>query len=154
LSTERIAIVAALLALAACASPSSDKAAGVAAPAAAVPTQAAAQPLPPLKGTRWRGIINPAFDQSHVPWLEFVTDGRISGYTGCNMLSGEWRTESGKVEVGRLVTTKRACAGPESEVERQFLAAFGGQSQVSREGAKLVVTNPADGRRFEFYKAD
>ena len=147
---ERVAIVAALLALAACASPSSDKAA----PAAAAPAQAAAQPLPPLKGTRWRGIINPAFDQSHVPWLEFVTEDRVSGYTGCNMLSGGWRTEAGNVEVDRLVTTKRACAGPESEVERQFLAAFEGKSRVSREGAKLVLTNPANGRRFEFYKAD
>ena len=142
-----------LLALAACASPSSDKTAAVPVPAAA-PAQTAAQPLPPLKGTRWRGVINPAFDQSHVPWLEFVTEDRISGYTGCNMLSGGWRTESGKVELGPLVTTKRACAGPEAEIERQLLAAFSAQSRVSREGAKLVVTNPADGRRFEFYKAD
>lgn len=145
---QRLAIVAALLALAACASPA-DKTA-----AAPAPAQAAAQPLPPLKGTRWRGIINPAFDQSHVPRLEFVSDDRISGYTGCNMLSGEWHAESGKVELGHLVTTKRACLGPESEIERQFLAAFGGQSAVTREGAKLVVTNPGNGRRFEFYKAD
>ena len=140
----------AALALAACAA-STDKAAGA---RPAVATQAAAQPLPPLKGTRWRGIINPAFDQSHVPWLEFVTDDRISGYTGCNMLSGGWHMKDGKAELGHLVTTKRACAGPESEIERQFFAAFGGESVATREGAKLVVTNPADGRRFEFYKAD
>jgi len=136
----------AVLALAACATPSQE---GTRAAAAAP-----AEPMFALKGTRWRGIINPAFDQSHAPWLEFVSDERISGYTGCNMLSGGWHDERGQVQLGALVTTKRACAGPESEIERQLLAAFGAQSRLTRQGSKLVVTNPANGRRFEFYKAD
>lgn len=139
----------ALAALAACSGTETRDAASKTAAA-----QPAADPLWPLKGTRWRGIINPAFDQSHTPWLEFVSDDRISGYTGCNMLSGGWRMEGGRAMLGPMITTKRACAGPEAEIERQFLAALGPHSSFSREGSKLVIRNPDDGRRFEFYKAE
>ncbi len=114
--------------------------------AAAVPAQGLA-----LQGTRWRGIISSQFDQSHTPRLDFVTPGRISGYTGCNMLSGTWREEGGAVRFGQLVTTKRACAGPESEIERRLMAALSDQSRATREGPKLVVTAP-NGRQFDFYE--
>jgi heat shock protein HslJ len=144
-----IAPLAALLALVACSGAETYDAAPKAAAA-----QPAADPMWPLKGTRWRGIINPAFDPSHTPWLEFVNDERITGYTGCNMLSGGWRMDNGRAMLGPMITTKRACAGPEEEIERRFLAVLGPKSSLSREGSKLVITNPDDGRRFEFYKAD
>ncbi len=115
---------------------------------AAAPAQSLA-----LAGTRWRGIISSMYDASHTPRLEFVTADRVSGYTGCNMLSGSWREEGGGARFSHLVTTKRACAGPESEIERRLMAALGEESRATREGAKLVITGP-DGRRFEFYKEE
>lgn len=115
-------------------------------------TAAPAQSLA-LVGTRWRGIISSMYDPSHTPRLDFVTADRVSGYTGCNMLSGSWREEGGAAHFGQLMTTKRACAGPESEIERRLMAALGDRSRAIREGAKLVIIGPED-RRFEFYKEE
>ena len=112
-------------------------------PAAAAAPAAAAGVV--LANTRWRGVV-PGVDEGSTPWLEFA-DGRVAGYTGCNMLSGPWRVESGEIRVGPLATTKRACAGPGNEVEHRVLAGFGGR--VTREGGRLVAVG-AGGERIEF----
>lgn len=116
--------------------------------ATAPPASAPGAPSPSLSGTRWRGVVEGEVDEASVPWLEFV-EGRVAGYTGCNMMSGPWRMDNGEIHLGPLVTTKRACAGPGSEIERRFLASFGERSRVSREGARLVAVAPG-GERFEF----
>lgn len=105
-------------------------------------------PSDSLSGTRWRGVVEGQVDEASMPWLEFV-DGRVAGYTGCNMLSGPWRVEGGEIHVGPLVTTKRACAGPGSEIEKRVLATLNERSRVSRQGTRLVTTAPG-GERFEF----
>jgi heat shock protein HslJ len=87
-------------------------------------------------------------DEGATPWLEFV-DGRIAGYTGCNMLSGSWRMESNEIRVGPLVTTKRACAGAGNEVERRLLSAMNERAHLTRQGERLVASGPG-GERFEF----
>jgi heat shock protein HslJ len=98
-----------------------------------------------LTNTRWRGNV-PGVDEGSTPWLEFV-DGRVAGYTGCNMMSGPWRVENSEIRVGPLATTKRACAGAGSDVEHRVLAGFGGR--VTREGDRLIAVGPG-GERIEF----
>jgi heat shock protein HslJ len=105
-----------------------------------------------LQGTRWRGVIDPATDARFTPWLEFVSEGRVSGYTGCNLLHGGWKGEGGAVRIGPLVTTKRACAGPEQAIEHRVVSALSERSTVAREGDKLVFTTP-EGERVEFVEA-
>jgi len=117
----------------------------VAAPGATSPPAAAGTAGVILTNTRWRGVV-PGIDEGSTPWLEFV-DGRVAGYTGCNMMSGPWRVENGEVRVGPLATTKRACAGPGSEVEHRVLASFAGR--ITREGARLIAVG-AGGERIEF----
>jgi len=124
------------------------------APEATAPSRApaaapAAAPLS-LAGTRWIGVVEGSPDPRSLPRLEFVTSERVAGYTGCNMMSGGWRMEGGTVRVGPLVSTKRACVGPESEIERRVVAALAGT--VKREGDRLVFTG-AGGERFEFMPA-
>lgn len=138
--------VAALLAiaLAACA--------GAPAPKAEAPTARAAAPAigESLSGTRWIGVVPGSPDPRTLPRLEFVSSERVTGYTGCNMLNGGWHVEGATIRVGPLVTTKRACAGPENDIERRLLATLGGV--VTREGDRLVFTG-ANGERFEFTPA-
>lgn len=124
---------------------------GLAACAATVaPGPAADAALPAsLVGTRWVGVAEGA-DPSALPRLEFVREGRVTGYTGCNLMSGTWQVEAGEIRVGPIVATKRMCVGPEGEVERRFLAAAGGR--VLREGGRLVFSGPG-GARFEFTPA-
>jgi heat shock protein HslJ len=114
-------------------------------------TDEANMPAAPLAGTRWVGLVNIALDERNTPWLEFG-DGRLTGFTGCNSLTGGWTSDGGQVRFAPLVATKRACAGPEGDIERRFLAAVSEQSRVSREGRKLVLTGPA-GERFEFVES-
>jgi heat shock protein HslJ len=105
-----------------------------------------------LAGTRWMGVIDASIDKRFAPWLEFVAEGRVSGYTGCNLLNGAWRFDGGEVRFGPLVTTKRACAGPEEAIERRVLAALNERARVTREADRLVFTTPS-GERVEFAEA-
>ena len=43
-----------------------------------------------LIGTRWIGVVTEEVDPKLKPRLEFVGGNRVSGYTGCNMMSGTW----------------------------------------------------------------
>jgi heat shock protein HslJ len=124
---------------------------------AAPPPERAAQPAAvaaaatSLVGTRWTGVV-PGADPRSLPRLEFATEGRVVGFTGCNMLSGAWTMAGGEVKFGPLVTTKRGCVGPEGDIEKRLLAALGDKSRVTREAGKLILTGP-DGSRFEFIEA-
>lgn len=103
-----------------------------------------------LVGTRWVGVVDGNPDPRMLPRLEFVREGRLTGFTGCNMMNGVWSLDSGEVHVGPVATTKRACVGPEGKIESRLAAALGGR--VTREGGKLVFTGNAGGR-FEFVAA-
>ena len=105
-----------------------------------------------LAGTRWVGVIDASLDRRAQPRLEFVSEGRISGFTGCNMMSGTWRREGGEVRFGSIVATKRMCAGAEGEVEKRFLAVLGAETRARMEGDRLVLSGPG-GARFEFVRA-
>ena len=132
----RIGLAVPLLALAACATSQQ-------------PATTSASPAPAsLAGTRWVAAPGDTSDSRQVARLEFVNEGRITGYTGCNMLSGSWVAEGGVIRLGPVITTKRACVGPENEVERRLLAAMSEKTRVVREDGKLVFVS--DGARFEF----
>ena len=134
------------LGLSACAVPTHSSVSGETARAGAMPVPAAS-----MVGTRWKGVDASA-DERHLPWLEFVAEGRLSGFTGCNLLHGAWTNEGGAVRIGSLVTTKRACAGPEGDIERLVLTVLTPRARVTREGHRLVFTGPG-GERLEFVEA-
>ena len=100
-----------------------------------------------ITGTRWKGVVAAGTEEAAIPWLEFA-EGRVAGFTGCNMLSGAWHSEGGAIRVGPLVTTKRYCAGAGNDIERHVLESLNERATVTREGSKLVATSPAG--RFEF----
>ncbi len=129
------------LAVSACAAPPNS-----AAPrevTAATPAAAAS-----MVGTRWKGA-DASVDERHLPWLEFVAEGRLSGFTGCNLLHGAWANEGGQVRIGPIVTTKRACLGAEGDIERRVLAVLNREARVTREGDRLVFIG-AGGERLAF----
>jgi heat shock protein HslJ len=124
--------------LAACATPPS-----TGAPAGSVP----------IAGTRWVGVVEGDPDPRTLPRLEFAAGGRVSGYSGCNMMSSSYVEEAGGVRFGPVMATKRFCAGPEGEVERRVMGALGPGARAVREGGRLVISTPA-GARFEFVPAE
>ena len=111
-------------------------------------TPRAAAPMPEpvtLAGTGWNvpGAANP----SATPRLEFSASGRVTGFTGCNMLTGSYTFDGDRLEVA-AATTKRACFGAANEAEALMLAILGGRPRVAITGNKLILTTP-EGKRLE-----
>jgi heat shock protein HslJ len=120
---------------------------------AAPPGNGVAAESVPIAGTRWVGVVEGNTDPRTLPRLEFAAGGRMSGYSGCNMMSSGYTEDAGAVRFGPVMATKRFCAGPEGEVEKRVMSALGPGARAVREGGKLVVTTPA-GARFEFVPAE
>jgi heat shock protein HslJ len=93
--------------------------------------------------------VEGTIDPSNAPRLEFLADGRLAGYTGCNVMTGTWRMEGNEVRFGPIASTKRGCLGPPGELEKRVLAALGEGSRAVREGERLVIQG-AGGERYEF----
>jgi heat shock protein HslJ len=104
-----------------------------------------------LAGTRWKGVVGAGVDEAATPYLEFA-EGRLAGFTGCNMLSGAWRTENNEVRVGPLVTTKRGCPGAGGEMEKRVLAVLTERTRFARVGSRLVATLGDERMEFEEIK--
>jgi heat shock protein HslJ len=106
-----------------------------AASACAAPTQL--EP-PALEGTRWVMAGAKSSDES-TPRLEFTREGRVSGNTGCNRLSGSFRLEEDRLDVV-AATTKRACMGAGGDAEQKLLAVLADRPRVKMDGQRLVLT--------------
>jgi heat shock protein HslJ len=99
---------------------------------------------PSIAGTKW--FVPTQGDAADRPRLEFMADGRLGGYSGCNAVSGTWRMEDGALRLGPLIMTKRACPGERDEMERRFLQAVNAQARFSIEGGRLVAQGASGAR--------
>ncbi len=62
-------------------------------------------------------------DGRELPRLEIsLTEGRVTGTTGCNRLNGNVKADSRQILFGPLVTTRRACVGEGAELESKFIS--------------------------------
>jgi heat shock protein HslJ len=60
--------------------------------------------------------------QNELPRLELsLTDGRVTGTTGCNRLSGPVRADTRRIRFGPIVTTRMACVGDGGQLESAFV---------------------------------
>ena len=91
-----------------------------------------------LAGTGWTlpGAANP----TAAPRLEFSAAGRVTGYTGCNMLTGSYTYDGDRLEVV-AATTKRACLGAGNEAEALMLAILAAV-RARPSPAGLILTTP------------
>lgn len=63
--------------------------------------------------------------QREPPRLELsLTEGRVTGTTGCNQLSGPVKADTRHILFGPLITTKIACAGEGGTLEGDLLSAL------------------------------
>ena len=111
---------------------------------AACASSAGPTPMSSIAGTKW--YVPMPGDAADRPRLEFMADGRLGGYSGCNSVSGTWRMEDGAVRLGPLIMTKRACPGERDDMERRFLQAVNAQARFSIEGGRLVAEAPGGPR--------
>jgi heat shock protein HslJ len=71
-------------------------------------------------------------------FIQFGSEGRVSGSTGCNRFSGAYSQDGDALTIGTLATTRRACLPEVMQREQQFLALLGKVRHV--EGTHLRLT--------------
>jgi heat shock protein HslJ len=109
-----------------------------------------ASPDRPIEGTRW--VVESTLDKetaSSVPAemkpaeIFILTDGSVSGYTGCNRFTGTATTSPGKITFGNIGATKMACGGVTDAIERSVLAVLDGEVTAKVESDMLTLTHPS-----------
>jgi heat shock protein HslJ len=131
----RFSAAALALALAACAGPS--VASTDTSPAAAGDVRSS----PALTGTTW--VLTELGGQpvqasaASTPRL-VISDGRVTGSTGCNSMSGTADIRGDNLRFGPIASTKRACAEGMA-LEPPYLAALGDTERYSLQGRVLTL---------------
>jgi heat shock protein HslJ len=101
-----------------------------------------------LPGTSWKVINYNNGKQAVVSLvigteisLNFGTDGRLNGSSGCNTYNGGFEASGNALKVGQLVSTMMACATPEGvmEQEQQYLAALQNSATYEIAGDTLTI---------------
>lgn len=75
------------------------------------------------------------------PTLLFGTDDKVSGSTGCNILSGTYESADESLAFGSIGLTKKLCGSPAGvmDQEQQMVAALGRSSTYSIDGNTLTI---------------
>jgi heat shock protein HslJ len=115
-------------------------------PAAQAPTPEVSTGAGELPGTSWDlAEMGGTGDFARiVPTIEFGSDGRVSGFAGCNTFSGTFATDGSTLTLGPLATTRMACERPASAVEATYLEALSGVTSWSiGEDGRLALEGAA-----------
>lgn len=84
------------------------------------------------------------------PRLEFNSEGRVGGNSGCNEISSTYTTDGIKIQFGPIMATKMACPGPG---EREFLKALKPEMSFRIENLKLYLLDGGK-EKLQFRKVD
>ena len=98
--------------------------------------------------------VKPGGPRNELPRLEIMlTEGRVSGTTGCNRLNGRVQADSRQVQFGPLATTRMACLGEVGQLKSDFLKALSqplmyrvadGQLTLLRDNQSVLVFKKVD----------
>ncbi|EGD53559.1 META domain-containing protein [Gordonia neofelifaecis] len=107
----------------------------------------------PVVGTRWQvtalvaddAVSTSAALRKSEPYFEIADDGRLSGSTGCNRMTGTAQVDGDRITFSPIATTRIACDPETTEVERTVLAALDGAATVEVDGDDMSLTNVAHG---------
>ncbi|NTU80524.1 MAG: META domain-containing protein [Chloroflexales bacterium] len=127
-------------------------------PAPAEPTaeeQAMSKDASDLAGTSWTlselAGAAPAAGGSPAT-IEFDTEGRMAGSSGCNRFFGGYSVEGATLTVGQIGSTMMACPDELMQQEKAFLTTLGQAATYTIAGDTLTIT-AADGATIVFTRA-
>lgn len=72
------------------------------------------------------------------PWLQLAADNAVSGFAGCNNLTGQYKLEGNTIGFPGLATTKKFCE-PTQKVEDAFLGALREANSVKLDKGMLKL---------------
>jgi putative lipoprotein len=110
-----------------------------------------------LVETRWVAIEllgKPVAPQTTArePYLVFAPDGRVTGFDGCNRLTGTYTLAGDRVTLGQMAGTQMACLNPPG-TERPFRNALAAATRVTLAGERLELFGK-DETRVATFSAD
>jgi heat shock protein HslJ len=97
-----------------------------------------------LAGSNWKLFSYTLFGKDHSPvadrdaTLMFTADG-ISGSSGCNSFTGEYKLKNNTLTTDGLASTKMACPGGAMDQERAVLEILQGSPEVRQSTNQLIV---------------
>ncbi len=107
---------------------------------------AAAQPDRPIVGTLWavdsllKADIASSVPAGTTATLQFAADGTVAINAGCNTGQAQVTTDGTRVSFGEIGLTRRACAGPEGQLEAGVLSVLGApQAELSVENGVMTI---------------
>ncbi|HET7204500.1 MAG TPA: META domain-containing protein [Steroidobacteraceae bacterium] len=81
--------------------------------------------------------------QGLMPPTALIQYGKITGFAGCNRYTGPLaEPEAGKLDVGEVAATKKACEGPANDLEARFLERLGKVDAYTFQAGRLVLSGP------------
>lgn len=94
--------------------------------------------------TVWRiaeidGVEVPRLPGNRAPTLLLDAEGHLSGFTGCNRMTGGYALAGGKIEFGAIASTRMACESVAGEIELAYLEALASVTEWHRRGDELEL---------------
>ena len=107
-----------------------------------------------LAGSEW--VQNPVDHPvgKDAATITFKADGRVIGSTGCNRFTGTYSESAGRLSLGLLAMTQRACAPEVAQVETRMIAVLGAASRHVATHLVLALLDAQDEVLAQFTRAD
>ena len=103
-------------------------------------------PPAPLLETYWRPVEIEGAPYSPRPGVReahlLLSGGRVTGFTGCNNLTGGFEHGAARLAFKPLATTRMACV-PENDLEQRFLSAVNATTSYRITGSTLELLDNA-----------
>ncbi|MFT3662211.1 MAG: META domain-containing protein [Gordonia sp. (in: high G+C Gram-positive bacteria)] len=105
-----------------------------------------------LTGTEWTveslvrasGIESSVVLERVTPRLRIGGDGRVTGFTGCNDLTGTAKVTGDRIEFTSVSATEKTCDDEVNRIEKTVLDTLRGAATYRIDGRTLALTNVAD----------
>ena len=96
-----------------------------------------------LAGSEWwpKVINGVATPKDADLFVQFRSAGRVAGNGGCNRFTGKYRLKGGRIEIGPLAMTRKACPGPIMKRETQFVTALSQARRFDRQRIRLLLSD-------------
>ena len=106
----------------------------------------------PLPTGQWEMTTSSFIDIGRMPGLPRATlrfdDGRVSAFGGCNTANAEVRSVDGRMQVGLLATTRRACPEPAGGFESRLFKLLRDQPYFRIDDGMLILAAGEHSARF------
>ncbi len=96
-----------------------------------------------MSATAWRPshIGEMRVDGDTGLYVQFETDGQLSGYAGCNRFFGSYQLAGNTIRIDPLGVTRMACSPPIMSFEISFIEALQSATTIARAETRIALRN-------------